>query len=310
MNSKISVILPTYGRSTEIEGSINSIIKQTIEDIEIIIIDDNPSNSEEKEFIQSLVARLKRKNIDILHLKRDGKNGLASARNEGIWRASGDFIAFLDDDDRWEKEKLEKQLRALEDSEFDCCYTGRELVDDGSGHIVSPGEDITSLDTILRENIIGTPSSVMVKKSCLDELEGFDEGMDGAEEWEMWSRLVKKGCYFKALEEPLTIYSLDNDSMAGNSEIITPGREKFTEKYRNEIEQNENLASIHYLTRGIEQFEFNNFEKSKEYLLRSLEFRKTTWKAYLFLISIIIEKYLRLNLIGFLVTIKHRHLST
>lgn len=305
MNS-ISVILPTYGRRREFREALENLCEQSFQDFEVVVVDDNPEGSEERKFVEESIKQLKNK-LDILHIQRNSKQGLASARNKGINECSGNFVVFLDDDDRWDSEKLDKQLEILEKSGFEGCYTSRIIVsDDHPDHIVEASKDVKSMSGILKNNIVGSPSSVMMRKDSIEEVGMFKNDMDGAEEWDLWTRFVKNGFRFKALNEPLTSYRKGNDSMASHSDIITPGREKFTEKFRDEIESSRDIASYHYLTRGIEQFEFKNFDSSKRYLLKSLEFNKTTWKAYVFLIGIFVEKYTDFELIEQLVRIKHR----
>jgi len=303
----VSVILPTFGRKNNFREALENLCEQDFQDFEVVVVDDNPPGSVERDFIEDSVKKFN-SDLDVLHIQRGSEQGLASARNNGIEQSSGDYIAFLDDDDRWKPEKLMKQIESLEKSGFEGCYTSYVMVseDDHPDHIVEVFKDVVSLSDILKENIVGSPSSVMMQKDCLEEVGMFRNDMDGAEEWDLWARFVKNGFKFKALNEPLTLYRKGNDSMASHSDIITPGREKFTENFKEHIESDINVAARHYLTRGIEQFEFKNFPKSQKYLLKSLSFKKINWKAYIFLIGIFIERYTGFELINRLVNFKHR----
>ena len=105
----ISIIIPTFNRAHLLERTINSVLKQTYTDFEIIIIDDASQDN-----TKDIVQRFKNKNIK--YLRQNENKGAPAARNRGIQEAKGRYIAFLDSDDEWVPEKLEKQLALFEKS--------------------------------------------------------------------------------------------------------------------------------------------------------------------------------------------------
>ena len=124
---KVSVIIPTYNRPVELMRSIKTVLDQTYQgDIEIIIVDDSKKSHKgaiEKEF-SSVLKKVKNRYINYIHKAK--KEGSPLARNIGIDKAKGEFIAFLDDDDLWLPEKIEKQVRVFEknnDVALVICYS-------------------------------------------------------------------------------------------------------------------------------------------------------------------------------------------
>src|SRR5688572_2235335 len=115
----VSVIIPTHNRAESVFNAVTSVIKQTLEDIEIIVVDD-ASNDNTAEAL----ARLRDKRIRFI--RHEMNKGGAAARNTGILNCKSDYIAFLDDDDEWLPEKLAKQMAVLLASppEVGCVYTG------------------------------------------------------------------------------------------------------------------------------------------------------------------------------------------
>src|ERR1700751_5211074 len=106
MNPKVSVVIPTYNRAEKVRDGIESILAQTLTDLEIIVVDDGSSDNTGKILGETVGGRIR--------YYAQTNQGASVARNKGIEEARGEWIAFLDSDDFWEKDKLECQLQALE----------------------------------------------------------------------------------------------------------------------------------------------------------------------------------------------------
>ena len=126
MDKLVSAVIPTYRRHSDIViDAINSIKGQTYKNIEIIIVDDNGNDN--KEYSEELYLALR--NIDGVRYYRQEKNlGACFARNTGIELSNGDYIAFLDDDDCWKKDKIERQLPLFNNPDVGLAYCGTELI--------------------------------------------------------------------------------------------------------------------------------------------------------------------------------------
>jgi glycosyltransferase involved in cell wall biosynthesis len=117
MNPKVSVVIPTYNRATTVPRAIESVLAQTVTDLEVIVVDDGSSDDTEKVLGQRFGDRIR--------YYPQANQGASVARNRGVEQARGEWIAFLDSDDLWEKEKLEWQFKALDQFGPQCggCYT-------------------------------------------------------------------------------------------------------------------------------------------------------------------------------------------
>lgn len=114
----VSVVIPTYSRNLALTRAIDSVLAQTHEKLEIIVVDDNPPESEWRESTQRLMQQYAN-NPKIHYIKNAQNLGGSGARNEGIKAANGEYIAFLDDDDEYFPEKVEKQLHCFLTTEFE-----------------------------------------------------------------------------------------------------------------------------------------------------------------------------------------------
>ena len=121
MNPKVSVVIPTYERATKVQGAINSVLEQTFSDLEVIVVDDGSTDGTG----QVLDANFG----DRIRYFPQTNQGASIARNRGVTEARGEWIAFLDSDDLWEKDKLELQLQAVQRFSPQCgaCYTDTRL---------------------------------------------------------------------------------------------------------------------------------------------------------------------------------------
>jgi glycosyltransferase involved in cell wall biosynthesis len=189
----VSVIIPTYKRSNYLLRAINSVLNQSYKNIEIIVIDDNDGDNE---FRKATSVNLK-EYIDanqIVYLKHKNNKGVPAARNTGMEYSSGKYIAFLDDDDEFCDDKIEKQVALFEasDDSLGLVYGAFLRVEVGSNK-----EDIIRpkykgyLYNILGLNHIGPPSMVMVSRKAVDDIKGFDESLRHREDADFCYRLSK-----------------------------------------------------------------------------------------------------------------------
>jgi glycosyltransferase involved in cell wall biosynthesis len=205
----VSVIVPTYGDSEYIGGALESIAAQTHTNIEIVVVDGSGVD-----WLSDLGDE-----IEGVEYVYQGPCGPGAARNCGIEVATGEMIAFLDADDRWLAEKLEKQLAAIETG-ADVVYSDVYIVENGTKRRVSalPVEtpDTHHLD-FLSEGGVPMPT-VLVRKACFDS-ERFDESLAAAEDRDLWVRLFRK---FRParIPEPLACYHRRPDSVSSDSETM------------------------------------------------------------------------------------------
>ena len=210
----ISIVIPLYNKAHKIEETLNSVLAQTFQDFEIVIVDDGSTDGSAE-----IVAELKDSRIRIISQENAG---VSAARNRGIQESKGEYIAFLDADDEWHKDYLETQFRMMQ--QFPSCSVF-------ATNYVFRYPDTTSKPTIIKNlqfseeseimnnyfEVASTShppiwtSAVVIKKSAMISINGFPVGIKAGEDLLTWATLA---CYFKIAyhKTPKAIYNLPERS--------------------------------------------------------------------------------------------------
>lgn len=190
MAKTVSVIIPTYNRTEVLMNSIKTVLNQTYKgEIELIIVDDSKKSLKQeidKEFKKTLG-----KNRKINYIHNAKKEGAPKARNLGIQKAKGEYLAFLDDDDTWVPEKIEKQVEILDknkDVALVICYSLDKRF--GNERINKPPESITH-EMVLKSFNLSSTSSYLIRKNILKEIGSFDISLPSAQEYDLAIRISK-----------------------------------------------------------------------------------------------------------------------
>ena len=243
MRSKVSVVIPTYKRNDLLARAIDSVLNQTFDDFEVIVVDGARSEST-RELVRSYGdGRLR-------YIPQQGR-GIANARNLGVLKARGDFIAFLDDDDRWREDKLELQMGAFKklSNNYGLIYTAFTyycLEKDKVLGIKHPRASGNVYKYMLKDNITGT-STIMVRRDCFKRVGLFRESFPTCEDWDMWLRMSKV-CLFAAIDEPLVDYSIHSGQFSFAKYLA--GRYRMIEEH-GDIRHDPRVLSYHLLQIGI-----------------------------------------------------------
>jgi glycosyltransferase involved in cell wall biosynthesis len=194
----VSVVIPTYKRPEKLERAVKSVQRQTYDNIEIIVVNDNPETDIESE------VSVTRENVRFFN-HEENRNG-AAARNTGIENAEGDYIAFLDDDDRWKQEKIKKQVEELEGRDgYGACYTLPEIVYERKRQVPkeAPEGDIRK-EVLLMDVTASFGSSLIVEHDIVGDINGFDEEFKRNQDWEFTVRVLAK-TKMASIKEPLVV---------------------------------------------------------------------------------------------------------
>ena len=216
MTPELSVIIPAYNAARTIGPAVDSVLAQTFADFELIVIDDGSRDATADAVEAYDDARLS--------LVRSENRGVSAARNLGLEHASGSFVAFLDADDAWRPEKLERQHASLASApEAGVCFASAQVVDDGLRAIgLDPAVDRRDFTEalLLEGNIIaGGGSSVMARASLVERLGGFDAELSQCADWDMWLRLSSI-TGFIPLADALVQYRSAPGSMSSNPDLL------------------------------------------------------------------------------------------
>lgn len=206
----VSIIMPAYNAADTIKQSINSVLNQTYPNWELIIIDDGSKD----ETIQ-IIEHFKVNNQRIKFYRNDNNLGVSETRNKGIDKASGNLIAFLDSDDMWVNEKLEKQIKEMKNLNSDFSFTSATFMDEENrmleGDFIVP--NITDYRKLKRHNVISC-SSVMINKKFFKEHKM--ERDDIHEDYVLWLKILKQGNVAHGIKKPLLVYRISTTSKSGN----------------------------------------------------------------------------------------------
>lgn len=216
MSPLISVIIPAYNAETYIQTAVKSVVVQTYSNLEVIVIDDG-SVDRTRLLVNELAEADDR--IKCYSIKNSGR---AAARNYGISKATGSWLAFLDADDFWDGEKLSKQLSCWQsDIAVGLMYTERTWVDAEGKPLSNQPEKYTLptgniFDKLIDGNYICT-STVLIKKELVDAVGGFDESKNfkNCQDYDLWIRVAPK-TFATAITEPLCYYRLHDNNAHKN----------------------------------------------------------------------------------------------
>lgn len=205
----VSIIVPTYNVEKYIAQTIECVLSQTFTDWELVITDDCSKDSTVK-IIEKYTQEDERIKLHLL----SNNSGAAAARNNSIEKASGRFIAFLDGDDWWYPEKLEKQMRFIQETHCEFCFTAFEYADMNLNVIgVShKPKKITYRDIKLGCNI-GTPGVIY---DTLRIGKMYMPDMKVSEDWSLWIRIIEKTRSAYSINEPLWKYRILSNSLSRN----------------------------------------------------------------------------------------------
>jgi glycosyltransferase involved in cell wall biosynthesis len=264
-NPTVSVILPTYNRAKLIDRAIKSILGQTYQDFELIIVDDG-SNDNTKDFVNAFDDRR------IRYVRHEENKGANAARNTGIAMARGGYVAFQDSDDEWLPEKLEKQMQIFKNTSVGVVYTGFWRIK-GNEKIYIPSPTIEQKEgnihhRLLHGNFVTTQAAV-IKRECFNKAGLFDESLPRLQDWELFIR-ISKHYLFKCVDEPLVISYFTSKSISANQEALISAHLYILEKHYDDLKMDNKLLAYHHFNIGNLLYLSGDFDRGKTFLRKAL----------------------------------------
>jgi len=230
MSPEVSVVIPTYNRANLIGRAIISVLNQTYNDFELIVVDDG-SKDNTKEIVDNFKDRR------ILYLRHITNRGGGAARNTGIKASKGKFVAFLDSDDEWMPEKLRKQMDLFQKlpSNYGAVYSFINLANrHGTFSSKSHAYREFVYEEMLKCCFLHT-STVIFRKNCLEEVKGFDETFLRCHDWDLYLRLAKH-YKFDLVPEALATYYLHGNQLSTELSAKIRAYEKLLGKHKKEFD--------------------------------------------------------------------------
>jgi glycosyltransferase involved in cell wall biosynthesis len=210
----VSVVIPAYNVATYIAETLESVFAQTLSAFEVVVVNDGSPDTDELE--RALAPYLNR-----VRYFRQENLGAGAARNRAVRETRGEFVAFLDGDDLWLPTYLEKQLEFVRNGGYDLVYTdallfGRSPVAGQTYMHKAPSEGAVTFVSLVRNECNVITSGVVARRTALIDAGLFDESLRLAQDFELWTRMVKRGARLAYQREVLLRYRCRDDSLSGD----------------------------------------------------------------------------------------------
>jgi glycosyltransferase involved in cell wall biosynthesis len=228
MPPKVSVVIPVFNRPAPVRRAIKSVLAQTCQDFEIIVVDDASTDGTVASVQAFTDPRIKL-------LRHDRNRGGSASRNTGIQGGSAPYVAFLDSDDEWLPTTLERQLQVFERSnqQLGLVYVGKQRIfADGSVEVRLPRRYDDLARVLLTENVVGETSVGMVWRTALEAIGGFDESLPASQDMDLWLRLCERYPAEPVVEALVRVAKGDDAGrITANVKGMSRGRELFCNKH-------------------------------------------------------------------------------
>lgn len=283
----VSVVVPAYNRAHVLPRAIESVLSQTLDDLEIVVVDDNSEDD-----TQTVVDRFDDERVH--YIRHEDNRGGSAARNTGIDATTGEFVAFLDSDDEFHPTKLEKQvadLRSRDDS-WVASYCGVDYRTPPTSRVARMAE--RGLRTVLEplapslfegyagqgreggaelvgpvlkmEFSTGGSSTMVVKRDTLEAMDGWDADFQRQQDWEFLVRLLRQGNLSYLDETLVTKYEWPGPSY----DVVVRERERFLKKFADEVMamelDGENVIAAHRFAIALSYFSAGDMDQGRRYL--------------------------------------------
>lgn len=272
----VSVIIPTYKRLELLPRAIRSVIHQTHQNFEIIVVDDDRDGS--------AMSTVRAFADDRIRYSGNERNkGAAGSRNTGILKSTGEFIAFLDDDDEWLPDKLDKQISQLrhQPATVGWAYSGYLDVDEVTGKILSEQwreKKGNIYNDLMVENCVGSASTVVIRKECFNAVGMFDETLPCSEDYDLWIRIGKE-FEIECVSEPLFKYSIHQSKITTDSGAQARGIELMRQKHK-ETGISATYFSNAYVDLGIVHCLSGNMKRGRQLFWKSIQVAPFVGRGY------------------------------
>ncbi len=268
--TQVSVVIPTCQRLELLKRAIRTVLAQSYTDFEVIVVNDG----EDISLAEFNDPRLK-------YIKNLIKRGGGGSRNEGVRSAMGEYIAFLDDDDRWLPNKLEIEVEALKKGSDKAAFAFTSVTneyEDRTEVTNVPEGEANQMERVLAKFNGFLTSTLLVKRDKFNEIGGFDESFPSHQEPDLILRLSQKYNGI-GINKPLTIMSMfrTHEHIGSSLERRIAGRVKILAKHKEEFAKRPKVLAKHYFRIGLWQRDSGHGKEAREYFKKALN-TKFTWR--------------------------------
>ncbi len=287
----VSVIITTYNRNYEIvKRAIESVREQTYKKIEIIVTNDTPK---ENKLFQEVSTNINEYGDQITYIAEGINRGACYARNLGFEVSKGDYVAFLDDDDLWSKEKIEKQVDILNKTKFPMVTVGFESItlnnqeQEIKKELRVGKKSILNLNDILKKNIIGGASAPLIRREAFIKSGKFDINMPAAQDYDLWIRIAELGDVYYISEPLQKYYIYSGERISNSSSKKIKGYSKLLEKYSEIACNNRSFFTNKHIVLSYHYYNLEDNENGKSHFFSSVKSIPTTVDFVYYVLKIV-----------------------
>lgn len=277
LNPEVSVVIPTYNRPQKLLRAVDSVINQSYQDLEIIVVDDYPG--EDNQDLLPTYGPLR-------YIQHNKNRGAPIARNNGILAAQGKYIALLDDDDEWKPQKLECQIERFNklSDNFGLVYSGRDIV--RRGEIIKtyiPKHEGKVYSTLLQKNIIPSETP-LIRRECFGVIGLFDPRFKSSQDWDLWLRIASEYKVATVTKSLAISHESHKRRISTDMNRKYQGHKQLLEKHKSAFESHP--AALAQLERqlGIFATQSGRNLEGFNYLLSAYSYDPSDWPILLYLI--------------------------
>jgi glycosyltransferase involved in cell wall biosynthesis len=287
---RVTVIIPTHNRAHLLGRAIRSVLSQTFVDFELLVVDDASADATHEVVEGFHDSRIR-------YIRHETNGGESESRNTGVRNAQSEYIAYLDDDDEWLPEKLEKQVAVLDrcPSATGLVFTAMNYVELGTGRKLyrpTPFHRGFVLEHLLEANFLAGPTA-LVRMECFRAVGMYDPRIRFAPDWEMWIRMARR-FEFEVIPEPLYNYSIHPNQLTANYKVQIEGFQKIIELHEDLFLQYPKAYANQLTKLGILYYLCGNPKLARAFFQKALRHYPLHFRAYkLWLLSFLSEDYFR-----------------
>lgn len=255
-NPLVSVIIPTYNRANSLERAIKSVINQTYKNLEIIVVDDNSTDNTE-EIVKSF------SDDRIKYVRHFQNKGSSSARNTGIKNSQGEFIAFLDSDDEYLPEKIEKSIQV-----FNSAAENIGMVCSNFWRIINKEKKIGLFKKINPNYYFPSPSTWVIARKVFENNLLFDEKICAMDDRVFVFSFIKKFSFY-FIDEPLVNRYMEESSQGSDTQKLVMERKEFLRKYLADLKKDKKFLARQFYRLGKDLWSIGQKKEARGYILKA-----------------------------------------
>lgn len=231
----VTAVITTKNRADILPRAIDSVLRQSYKNIELIVVDDGS-----EDHTPDIIKQYREKHR-FVYLRNERSLGACRARNRGIEMAKGEFVAGLDDDDEWHEDRISILLHHYDDS-YACITSNDRMISSGKS-IVWHKKAVITFDDLLYSNSVG--NQVLAKRKRLIEVGGFDESLVAAQDYDLWIRLCEKYGPVKTVKTPLQNIYQEKEERISNPKSQLKGYLSVYKKHRSKMNRDQRKYQLY-----------------------------------------------------------------